>query len=477
MTIEDDSYANNITNNGLLNIKAVDGKATEDTTPSITGDVITNAGATTFVWAHADISAADFTVAGNVYFDGSHGASNSLNYQVNSLDMQGGSVFLDPTNYSSLTTDTLSGSGNFYINTSIGEMKGSTINITGTDSGNFNVYATDSGVSPVNDDPLRVVTANGGTAEFKLANKGSVVDAGTYEYHLVTDGNGNGNWDLSTGSTPPAPPETAPAYTPSTSAVLSMAVTEPIINDVEMHTVRDRVDAVRDTSHDLNVWARYIGNKQSVNNNAAGFYMNLNGVMLGADASKDFANSHLTVGGIVGDTNSDVDFDKDGSGNVDSLSTGGYLSWMNNSGYYVDSIVKVNKFKDGVNATMTSGGAADGDYNQNGLSGHLEAGKYFTYDRSFVAPYVAVTGFTTDHDNYNLSNGMKADVSSVNSLVVESGVNLGTRINVRSAELKPYLKLAVAYELVNDNIVQVNDDRLEDNMSDVTGIYDAGINA
>lgn len=509
LTITDHSQANNITNNGLLNIKAA-GKVD----PVITGDVITNSDATTIVWAHADTSAADFTVSGNLYFDGSNDVDHSTatvrpaSYQVNSLDMEGGSVYLDPANYSSLTTDSLSGSGNFYIYTSIGDQKTSTLNITGSDSGNFNVYAKDSGVSPANDAPLRVVTANGGTAEFTLANKGGVVDAGTYEYRLIADG--TGNWDLSTGVQPPAPPDPVdpvdpvnptnptdptdptnpvdptppappappkPTYTPSTSAVLSMAVTAPVINDVEMHTVRDRIDAVRDISHDLNVWSRYIGSKQSVNNDAAGFDMNLNGVMLGADASTDYTSSHLTVGGFVGYTNSDVDFDRDGSGNVDSWSTGAYLSWMNNSGYYVDGIVKANRFSDDVNAKMTSGERADGDYNQNGLSAHLETGKYFWFDQSFVAPYVGITGFTTNDSNYTLSNGMKADVDSVKSLVAETGVNIGTTYNVRSVELKPYVKLAVADETVSGNSVKVNNDQLEDDMSGVMGIYEAGVNS
>ncbi|CAM3604479.1 autotransporter outer membrane beta-barrel domain-containing protein [Rahnella bruchi] len=509
LTITDHSQANNITNNGLLNIKAA-GKVD----PVITGDVITNSDATTIVWAHADTSAADFTVSGNLYFDGSNDVDHSTatvrpaSYQVNSLDMEGGSVYLDPANYSSLTTDSLSGSGNFYIYTSIGDQKTSTLNITGSDSGNFNVYAKDSGVSPANDAPLRVVTANGGTVEFTLANKGGVVDAGTYEYRLIADG--TGNWDLSTGVQPPAPPDPVdpvdpvnptnptdptdptnpvdptppappappkPTYTPSTSAVLSMAVTAPVINDVEMHTVRDRIDAVRDISHDLNVWSRYIGSKQSVNNDAAGFDMNLNGVMLGADASTDYTSSHLTVGGFVGYTNSDVDFDRDGSGNVDSWSTGAYLSWMNNSGYYVDGIVKANRFSDDVNAKMTSGERADGDYNQNGLSAHLETGKYFRFDQSFVAPYVGITGFTTNDSNYTLSNGMKADVDSVKSLVAETGVNIGTTYNVRSVELKPYVKLAVADETVSGNSVKVNNDQLEDDMSGVMGIYEAGVNS
>ncbi|MBU9843869.1 autotransporter outer membrane beta-barrel domain-containing protein [Rahnella ecdela] len=512
LTVEDQSHANNIINNGILNIKAAG-----QIDPVVTWDVITNAGATTTVWAHADTSAADFTVAGSLYFDGSHDKDHTdfstkpQSYQVNSLDMQGGSVYLDPSNYSSLTTGTLSGNGDFYINTSIGESKGSVITVTGSDSGDFNVYAKDSGVSPADDSPLRVITATGGTAEFTLANKGGVVDAGTYEYHLIADG--TGNWDLSTGVQPPAPPDPVnpvdpvdpvdptnptdptdptnpvdptppappappkPTYTPSTSAVLSMAVTAPIINDVEMHTVRDRIDAVRDISHDLNVWSRYIGSKQSVNNDAAGFDMNLNGVMLGADASTDFTSSHLTVGGFVGYTNSDVDFDRDGSGNVDSWSTGAYLSWLNNSGYYVDGIVKANRFSDDVNAKMTSGERADGDYNQNGLSAHLETGKYFRFDQSFVAPYVGITGFTTNNSNYTLSNGMKANVDSVKSLVAETGVNIGTTYNVGSVELKPYVKLAVADEMVSGNSVKVNNDQLEDDMSGVMGIYEAGVNS
>lgn len=154
LTITDHSYANNITNNGTLNLMAAG-----QVDPVITGDVITNNAATTIVWAHADTSAADFTVAGNLFFDGSHDTDKTdystkpESYQVNSLDMEGGSVFLDLENYSQLTTNTLSGNGDFYINTSIGESKGSLITVTGSDSGDFNVYARDSGVSPADDSP------------------------------------------------------------------------------------------------------------------------------------------------------------------------------------------------------------------------------------------------------------------------------------------------------------------------------------
>lgn len=502
LTVDDSSYANNITNDGTLILKAAG-----LIEPTITGDVVTNAGATTTVWAHADTSGADFMVAGDLILTGEHDRNHDPDaqsltkpqtYQFTSLDLQGGRVYLDLDNYSELITDTLSGNGDFYINTSIGERKNSAITITGTDSGSFNVYANDTGVSPANDEALRIVTATGGSAEFILANEGGVVDAGTYEYHLVADG--TGNWDLATladaGSedpvdpvdpvdpTPPEPDtpsdETEPAtptYTPSTSAVLAMAVTSPIINDVEMHTVRDRIDAVRDVSHDLNLWIRYLGSQQNVDNDATRFDLNLNGVIVGTDATRELENSHLTMGGFVGYTHSDVDFDRGGEGDVDSWTTGAYLSWMNNRGYYADSIVKVNRFSDDVNARMTSGGKADGDYNQNGISAHLEAGKYFTFDQAFVAPYVGITGFTTNGSDYKLSNGMKADVDNIQSLVAETGVNIGTTYQVRSVELKPYMKLAVADEMVSGNDVRVNNDTLEDDMSGVIGIYEAGLNS
>ncbi len=45
-----------------------------------------------------------------------------------------------------------------------------------------------------------------------------------------------------------------------------------------------------------------------------------------------------------------------------SYSLGGYASWEHESGFYLDGVVKLNRFKSNVAGKMSSGGAANGSY-------------------------------------------------------------------------------------------------------------------
>ncbi|WP_208729434.1 autotransporter outer membrane beta-barrel domain-containing protein, partial [Escherichia coli] len=52
--------------------------------------------------------------------------------------------------------------------------------------------------------------------------------------------------------------------------------------------------------------------------------------------------------------------------------------WEHESGFYLDGIVKLNRFESNVAGKMSSGGAANGSYRSNGLGGHIETGMRFT---------------------------------------------------------------------------------------------------
>ncbi|EKI74722.1 hypothetical protein ECEC1846_1739, partial [Escherichia coli EC1846] len=47
---------------------------------------------------------------------------------------------------------------------------------------------------------------------------------------------------------------------------------------------------------------------------------------------------------------------------MDSYSLGGYASWEHESGFYLDGVVKLNRFESNVAGKMSSGGAANGSY-------------------------------------------------------------------------------------------------------------------
>lgn len=120
------------------------------------------------------------------------------------------SVTASAENFITLTTNTLSGNGNFYMRTDMANHQSDQLNVTGQATGDFKIFVTDTGASPAAGDSLTLVTTGGGDAAFTLGNAGGVVDIGTYEYTLLD--NGNHSWSLA---------ENRAQITPSTTDVRS----------------------------------------------------------------------------------------------------------------------------------------------------------------------------------------------------------------------------------------------------------------
>ncbi len=132
------------------------------------------------------------------------------------------SVTASAENFITLTTNTLSGNGNFYMRTDMANHQSDQLNVTGQATGDFKIFVTDTGASPAAGDSLTLVTTGGGDAAFTLGNAGGVVDIGTYEYTLLD--NGNHSWSLA---------ENRAQITPSTTDVLNMAAAQPLVFDAE----------------------------------------------------------------------------------------------------------------------------------------------------------------------------------------------------------------------------------------------------
>mgnify|MGYP005948217801 FL=1 len=144
------------------------------------------------------------------------------------------SVTASAENFITLTTNTLSGNGNFYMRTDMANHQSDQLNATGQATGDFKIFVTDTGASPAAGDSLTLVTTGGGDAAFTLGNAGGVVDIGTYEYTLLD--NGNHSWSLA---------ENRAQITPSTTDVLNMAAAQPLVFDAELDTVRERLGSVK----------------------------------------------------------------------------------------------------------------------------------------------------------------------------------------------------------------------------------------
>ena len=199
------------------------------------------------------------------------------------------SVTASAENFITLTTNTLSGNGNFYMRTDMANHQSDQLNVTGQATGDFKIFVTDTGASPAAGDSLTLVTTGGGDAAFTLGNAGGVVDIGTYEYTLLD--NGNHSWSLA---------ENRAQITPSTTDVLNMAAAQPLVFDAELDTVRERLGSVKGVNYDTAMWSSAINSRNNVTTDAgAGFEQTLTGLTLGIDSRFSHEESSTTQAGVV----------------------------------------------------------------------------------------------------------------------------------------------------------------------------------
>lgn len=407
----------------------------------------------------------------------------------------------------SLALDTLSGNGTFRMNTDIASHTGDMLKVTGNASGNFVLDIKNTGREPVSAGaPLQVVQTGGGDAAFTL--NGGKVDAGTWEYGLSKE---NTNWYLKAGTPPPVTPPTNPdagnpgagnpgagnpdagnpgagtssssvrRTTKSADAVLGMATAPAYVFNSELQNLRFRHgDFMQNTGSPGGVWGRYTGSDNRISGGASsGYTLMQNGFETGADKVFDLGDSTLAVGAFFSYSDNNIRHARGGKSKVDSTGGGLYATWFDNDGYYVDGVLKYNRFNNELRTWMSDGTAVKGDYSQNGFGGSLEAGKTFSLnEKAWAQPYVRTTAFRADEKDISLNNGMKASIGATKSLQAEAGVNLGMTLDVGGKEVKPYLSAAVSHEFSDNNKVRINDSYdFRNDISGTTGKYGLGVSA
>ncbi len=105
--------------------------------------------------------------------------------------------------------------------------------------------------------------------------------------------------------------------------------------------------------------------------------MDYNGVQLGIDKLITTRTANFYLGTMVGYTDGDPNY-KHGSGGARDINAGLYGSYIDNSGFYIDSIVKYTRFKNNFSVSDSVGQNVKGKSKTNGYSLSLETGKRFT---------------------------------------------------------------------------------------------------
>ena len=472
-----------MTNIGSLSLdaSAMNGDVIQDaSTPAALN--LTNSSRLTGTVSGAQSMTLDNTSTFNMVNDSSVGA----------LTLNGGTVNLRAGNgaFRTLTASTLAGSGTFRLGTDLAGHLSDLVNITGDATGSHSLSVQNTGVEPISDGHAQQVVHTGsGPASFAVL--GGQVDVGTFVYHLEKRGT---DWFLVQQTTvePEEPEEPVdpgnpgepeepvdPIISPSTRAVVGLFSAAPTVWYGELSTLRSRMGELRKGHEQGGFWARTYGNKYNVSAaDQVHYSQTQQGISFGADAAVS-GNGKWLLGVLSGYSNSELNMRLGTNGQVNSYYLGLYSTWLSDDGYYIDAIIKANRFQNKADVRMSDGVKAKGDYDNYGVGGSVEAGRHFDFTEGwFVEPYVQASALWVTGEDYDLDNGLEARSNEADSLLGKVGTYVGKTIALQSGGfVQPYVKIAAAHEFARNNEVRVNRTTFSDDLSGSRGELGAGIAA
>ncbi|GDE78908.1 flagellin structural protein [Escherichia coli] len=329
------------------------------------------------------------------------------------------------------------------------ELDNSSVDNVVAATGNYKVRidnATGAGsIADYNGNELIYVNDKNSNATFSAANK---ADLGAYTYQAEQRGN------------------TVVLQQMELTDYANMALSIPSANtniwNLEQDTVGTRLTNSRHGLADNGgAWVSYFGGNFNGDNGTINYDQDVNGIMVGVDTKIDGNNAKWIVGAAAGFAKGDMN---DRSGQVDQDSQTAYIyssaHFANN--VFVDGSLSYSHFNNDLSATMSNGTYVDGSTNSDAWGFGLKAGYDFKLgDAGYVTPYGSISGLFQSGDDYQLSNDMKVDGQSYDSMRYELGVDAGyTFTYSEDQDLTPYFKLAYVYDdSNNDN--DVNGDSID----------------
>ncbi|WP_162240091.1 autotransporter outer membrane beta-barrel domain-containing protein [Pseudomonas sp. Leaf129] len=377
---------------------------------------------------------------------------------VKNLTLNNGRVDLGGSDgaFHQLELDTLQGKGIFGLNTDLAAGQGDKLVISGEAAGNHQLAIRNTGTDVAEGQaPHEVVRTGGGTAQFDLV--GGQVDLGTYVYDLQKQGN---DWFLVQ-----RPGE---VVAPGTRSVLGLFSAAPTVWYGEASTLRSRMGELRMGSGEGGVWSRAYGNRYDVSaGGGVDYQQTQQGVSVGADGALALDNGRMLLGVTGGYSRSDLDLAAGTTGSVDSYYLGLYGTWLADDGYYVDALMKLNRFQNEADVSMSDGQRSAGNYNNHGVGVSVEAGKRFELDDGvFVSPFAQVSALWVQGEKYSLDNGMQARSNKADSLLGKVGTQVGQTHQIDSGgRFDYYAKAALAHEFADNNQVKINGNRFSNDLS------------
>jgi outer membrane autotransporter protein len=376
---------------------------------------------------------------------------------VNNLTLNnGGRVRLGGNqDYFQLNVANLAGRGLFEMGADFNKGISDLLNVTGSAAGNHQLLVTGTGLDPVNDSSIKVVQSVAGSAQYGLVNER--VDVGAFTYRLVKEGD---DWYLQ--------PDKEVVST-TTRAVMAISAVAPTVIYGETVLLNNRMGDLRVNGGQTGGWVRSFGSRYSISNNAYGngYSQDQYGFSMGVDTPVQIAGERVLMGVFAGYSKSNLDLSRGSSGEIDSTSIGLYGTWLGDSGYYLDTVAKLNHFRNDAKVTMSDGRQTEGHYNNLGASASVEFGKHIDIKDGYYAEvFTQWQAASVQGKDFSLDNGLKADADTTRSMLGKAGVTLGRGMTLSNGSvLQPHIRAAFVHEFVKNNEVRVNDNKFNNDLS------------
>ncbi|PXZ05257.1 hypothetical protein DKK70_11755 [Gilliamella apicola] len=359
--------------------------------------------------------------------------------------------FTRSNNFGELVIENLKGASTFNLRTDIASQQSDKIIISKSSDANRTVSAegthtinliNNGSAQTTGNEKLTLVEIDDNatnTAEFKTNHD---VELGGYQYSLDKDGK---DYVL-----------TAKPITSSAMASAGFLNANYLMNYVETQTLLKRLGDMRTSGKFGDVWLRgFTGKLDSFSGGKLSkFDMSYHGFQFGADKQLS-ENSPLVIGAFVGQTYGNPDY-KNGDGSLRSFNTGIYATYLDNSGFYIDGVVKYDRQKNHFKVKDTANNHIQGTGHSNGLGLSMELGQKFKINDFYIEPQ---TQFSYSHQNdnsINASNGLKVKLGNYNSLIGRASALLGYEFNSDENSINIYAKTGIVREFDGDTYYKLN---------------------
>ena len=373
---------------------------------------------------------------------------------ITELSGQGNITFTNFTrsnNFGELVIENLKGASTFNLRTDIATQQSDKIIISKSSDTNRTVSAegthtinliNNGSAQTTGNEKLTLVEIDDNatnTAEFKTNHD---VELGGYQYSLNKDGK---DYVL-----------TGKPITSSAMASAGFLNANYLMNYVETQTLLKRLGDMRTSGKFGDVWLRgFTGKLDSFSGGKLSkFDMSYHGFQFGADKQLS-ENSPLVIGAFVGQTYGNPDY-KNGDGSLRSFNTGIYATYLDNSGFYIDSVVKYDRQKNHFKVKDTANNRIQGTGHSNGLGLSMELGQKFKINDFYIEPQ---TQFSYSHQNgnsINASNGLKVKLGNYNSLIGRASALLGYEFNSDENSINIYAKTGIVREFDGETYYKLN---------------------